>query len=112
MQLVEDSGLLSSLQAPPVSLSGAIPRLQWQQLPDNAVVQHVQEALETDWSATGGGPGDRSGQVAAAVSSAPTSCPPRSTAEYSRQHERRNRLTGHARPGQHNKTMLRTLRTL
>ncbi len=47
MQLVEDPGLLPPLQAPPARLSRAEPQLQSQELPGYVVVEHVQDALQT-----------------------------------------------------------------
>ncbi len=63
VQLVEDSCLLPPLQAAPAGLSRAEPQLQRQELPGYVVVEDVEDALEKSRSATGRGPGDRSGQA-------------------------------------------------
>jgi len=44
-QLLEDSGLLPAVWAPPAGLPGAEPQLQGQELPGDALVQSVQDAL-------------------------------------------------------------------
>lgn len=46
VQLLENSGLLPAVQAPPASLSGAEPQLQGQELPGDVLVQDVQDALQ------------------------------------------------------------------
>ena len=47
MQLVEDAGLLPSVQSSPAGLSRAEPQLQGQELPGYVVVEDVQDALQT-----------------------------------------------------------------
>lgn len=47
VQSVEDPSLLPPLQTPPAGLSRAEPQLQGQQLPGYVVVEHVQDALQT-----------------------------------------------------------------
>lgn len=47
MQLLEDTGLLPAIQASPAGLSGAEPQLWGQELPGYVVVEHVQDALQT-----------------------------------------------------------------
>jgi hypothetical protein len=47
VQLVEDSGLPPAVQAPPAGLSRAESQLQRQELPGHAVVEDVQDALQT-----------------------------------------------------------------
>lgn len=48
MQLVEDIGLLPSLQPAPAGLPGAEPQLQGQELPAYVVVEDVQDALQAE----------------------------------------------------------------
>lgn len=45
--MVEDAGLLPAVQASPAGLTGAEPQLQGQELPGYVVVEHVQDALQT-----------------------------------------------------------------
>jgi hypothetical protein len=47
VQLVEDTGLLPPVQAPPAGLPRAEPQLRGQELPGDVVVKDVQEALQT-----------------------------------------------------------------
>lgn len=47
MQLVEDTGLLPPVQAPPAGLPRAEPQLSGQELPSDVVAKDVQDALQT-----------------------------------------------------------------
>lgn len=47
VQLLEDTGLLPATQASPAGLSGAEPQLRGQELSGYVVVEHVQDALQT-----------------------------------------------------------------
>jgi len=46
VQLVEDSGLLPALKAPPAGLSRTESQLKGQQLPTDTGVEHEQDALQ------------------------------------------------------------------
>lgn len=107
MQLIEDACLLPAVQVLPAGLSRAEPQLQGQELPSDALVQAIRNALQTQPVRHRLRPRRPLGpRRSATARSAPTSRRSRSTAASSHPPERSHRHNSHARPGPFNKIVL------